>query len=92
MTTSPSVRGSDPVVEAGRPSIVPGSGPLAAFTIDVEDWYQSSVDFDAPISERVVGVCVAPAMNSNSSATSAAIDSSHVSSARSVYTVVVNEL
>jgi polysaccharide deacetylase family protein (PEP-CTERM system associated) len=55
MTTSPSVRGSDPVVEAGRPSIVPASGPLAAFTIDVEDWYQSSVDFDAPISERVVG-------------------------------------
>ncbi|MDB6121302.1 MAG: uncharacterized protein JWQ71_295 [Pedosphaera sp.] len=25
-----------------------------AFTIDVEDWYQSSVDFDAPITERVV--------------------------------------
>ena len=24
-----------------------------AFTIDVEDWYQSSVDFDAPITERV---------------------------------------
>lgn len=29
-------------------------GPLAAFTVDVEDWYQSCVDFDAPISERVV--------------------------------------
>jgi polysaccharide deacetylase family protein (PEP-CTERM system associated) len=28
--------------------------PLCAFTIDVEDWYQSSVDFDAPITERVV--------------------------------------
>jgi polysaccharide deacetylase family protein (PEP-CTERM system associated) len=28
--------------------------PLCSFTIDVEDWYQSSVDFDAPISERVV--------------------------------------
>ncbi|OLD98487.1 MAG: hypothetical protein AUG91_08975 [Actinobacteria bacterium 13_1_20CM_4_69_9] len=28
--------------------------PLAAFTVDVEDWYQSCVDFDAPISERVV--------------------------------------
>jgi polysaccharide deacetylase family protein (PEP-CTERM system associated) len=27
---------------------------LNAFTVDVEDWYQSSVDFDAPISERVV--------------------------------------
>lgn len=25
-----------------------------AFTVDVEDWYQSSVDFDAPITERVV--------------------------------------
>ena len=32
-----------------------GPGPLlAAFTVDVEDWYQSSVDFDAPITERVV--------------------------------------
>jgi len=29
-------------------------GPLAAFTVDVEDWYQSCIDFDAPISERVV--------------------------------------
>src|SRR5688500_6429711 len=28
--------------------------PRCAFTIDVEDWYQSTVDFDAPISERVV--------------------------------------
>jgi len=26
-----------------------------AFTVDVEDWYQSCVDYDAPISERVVG-------------------------------------
>ena len=25
-----------------------------AFTIDVEDWYQSCIDFDAPITERVV--------------------------------------
>ncbi|MEX0878337.1 MAG: polysaccharide deacetylase family protein [Thermoanaerobaculia bacterium] len=42
------------------PSPVPVSGPptvapVAAFTVDVEDWYQSSVDFDAPISNRVVG-------------------------------------
>ena len=29
-------------------------GPLAAFTVDVEDWYQSCIDFDAPITERVV--------------------------------------
>lgn len=28
--------------------------PTCSLTIDVEDWYQSCVDFDAPISERVV--------------------------------------
>ena len=28
--------------------------PRCAFTIDVEDWYQSSVDFDAPITDRVL--------------------------------------
>lgn len=28
--------------------------PLCAFTVDVEDWYQSCIDFDAPISERVI--------------------------------------
>jgi polysaccharide deacetylase family protein (PEP-CTERM system associated) len=28
--------------------------PVAAFTVDVEDWYQSCVDFEAPITERVV--------------------------------------
>ena len=28
--------------------------PVAAFTVDVEDWYQSCVDFDAPITQRVV--------------------------------------
>jgi polysaccharide deacetylase family protein (PEP-CTERM system associated) len=27
---------------------------LCAFTVDVEDWYQSCVDLDAPITERVV--------------------------------------
>ena len=27
--------------------------PRCAFTIDVEDWYQSTIDFDAPISDRV---------------------------------------
>jgi polysaccharide deacetylase family protein (PEP-CTERM system associated) len=31
----------------------PGS-VRCAFTVDVEDWYQSTVDFDAPISERVL--------------------------------------
>ena len=36
----------------------PGNGrPRCSFTIDVEDWYQSSVDFDAPISERVLDNC-----------------------------------
>jgi polysaccharide deacetylase family protein (PEP-CTERM system associated) len=28
--------------------------PTHAFTVDVEDWYQSCVDLEAPISERVV--------------------------------------
>jgi polysaccharide deacetylase family protein (PEP-CTERM system associated) len=28
--------------------------PLGAFTVDVEDWYQSCIDPDAPITERVV--------------------------------------
>ncbi|MCB0163486.1 MAG: polysaccharide deacetylase family protein [Anaerolineae bacterium] len=28
--------------------------PLCAFTVDVEDWYQANIDFDAPITERVV--------------------------------------
>jgi len=31
-----------------------GGEPTSAFTIDVEDWYQSCVDFDAPITSRVV--------------------------------------
>lgn len=36
-------------------STTPAPGrPQAAFTVDVEDWYQSCVDFDAPITERVV--------------------------------------
>ena len=40
------------------PACVPERpGPLCAFTVDVEDWYQSSVDFDAPISDRVVRNC-----------------------------------
>ena len=41
------------VAPASRPT--DASQPLAAFTVDVEDWYQSSVDFDAPITDRVVG-------------------------------------
>lgn len=38
------------------PAPTPG-GPRCSFTVDVEDWYQSSVDFDAPISERVLRNC-----------------------------------
>jgi polysaccharide deacetylase family protein (PEP-CTERM system associated) len=30
------------------------AAPLHAFTVDVEDWYQSCMDYDAPITERVV--------------------------------------
>jgi polysaccharide deacetylase family protein (PEP-CTERM system associated) len=45
-----------PLASAGpsRISPVPARDALCSFTIDVEDWYQSSVDFDAPISPRVV--------------------------------------
>ena len=42
------------VVTGAQPAATPGNGARAAFTIDVEDWYQSSVDFDAAISERVI--------------------------------------
>ena len=37
-----------------RPVVASDKRQRGAFTIDVEDWYQSSVDFDAAISERVV--------------------------------------
>jgi polysaccharide deacetylase family protein (PEP-CTERM system associated) len=38
------------------PLVAPGAaaGPRHAFTVDVEDWYQSCLDYDAPITERVV--------------------------------------
>lgn len=47
---------ADPTLPvAGTAGLAAGSvAPLAAFTVDVEDWYQSSFDFDAPISGRVV--------------------------------------
>ena len=32
----------------------PAGAPRHAFTVDVEDWYQSCLDYDAPITERVV--------------------------------------
>lgn len=37
--------------------LTPPSSPEAprnAFTVDVEDWYQSCIDYDAPITDRVV--------------------------------------
>lgn len=43
--------------ELERASFAPPADPAAprnAFTVDVEDWYQSCVDYDAPITERVV--------------------------------------
>lgn len=48
---STTVVGIDPI-DAGA---LPRTGArLSAFTVDVEDWYQSCVDIDAPITERVV--------------------------------------
>jgi polysaccharide deacetylase family protein (PEP-CTERM system associated) len=40
--------------QSGAFSPPSGGRPVAALTVDVEDWYQSSIDFDAPISDRVV--------------------------------------
>lgn len=40
---------SAPPADAGAPDRV-----QCAFTVDVEDWYQSTVDFDAPITDRVL--------------------------------------
>lgn len=44
-------------VRAERATLIPPvdtNRPRHAFTIDVEDWYQSCVDYHAPITERVV--------------------------------------
>jgi polysaccharide deacetylase family protein (PEP-CTERM system associated) len=44
-------------LDLSPPLIDEGSEPrlrLSAFTVDVEDWYQSCVDLGAPITERVV--------------------------------------
>jgi polysaccharide deacetylase family protein (PEP-CTERM system associated) len=43
-----------PVGSAGRGAAAPSVPRLSAFTVDVEDWYQSCWDLDAPITERVV--------------------------------------
>jgi polysaccharide deacetylase family protein (PEP-CTERM system associated) len=46
----------EPVLEdvRVRPMKRPVTPPQCSLTIDVEDWYQSSVDLDAPITTRVV--------------------------------------
>jgi polysaccharide deacetylase family protein (PEP-CTERM system associated) len=44
-------------VHTEEASLVPPTNPQLprnAFTVDVEDWYQSCLDYDAPITERVV--------------------------------------
>jgi polysaccharide deacetylase family protein (PEP-CTERM system associated) len=43
---------STAVARTERPARL--EAPVAAFTVDVEDWYQSCIDADAPITERVV--------------------------------------
>jgi polysaccharide deacetylase family protein (PEP-CTERM system associated) len=45
--------GTNPPIPEPAPLNRPAS-ELSAFTVDVEDWYQSCVDFDASITERVV--------------------------------------
>lgn len=41
-------------LEECRPALTHGAAAArCAFTVDVEDWYQSTVDFDAEISDRV---------------------------------------
>ena len=43
------------LAKPGTLHLARNGAPLrCAFTNDVEDWYQSTIDFDAPISERVV--------------------------------------
>ena len=49
---------ADPMITRCIPPALPVNGepgpPRCAFTIDVEDWYQSTIDFDAPITDRVL--------------------------------------
>ncbi len=56
MTTSEASLASTPM-RIEKISFAPprnGALPRNAFTVDVEDWYQSCLDYDAPITERVV--------------------------------------
>jgi polysaccharide deacetylase family protein (PEP-CTERM system associated) len=43
-----------PIGAHGRGGAAAAATRLSAFTVDVEDWYQSCADLDAPITERVV--------------------------------------
>jgi polysaccharide deacetylase family protein (PEP-CTERM system associated) len=45
---------SEAPLSLAEPLAPAGVEAVAAFTVDVEDWYQSCVDYDAPITERVV--------------------------------------
>ncbi len=46
--------GTSPRVQGHAPAPAPLVRPQCSLTVDVEDWYQSSVDYDAPITDRVV--------------------------------------
>jgi polysaccharide deacetylase family protein (PEP-CTERM system associated) len=45
---------TNPQVPSLAPVTRPAGEEVSAFTVDVEDWYQSCIDFDAPITGRVV--------------------------------------
>jgi polysaccharide deacetylase family protein (PEP-CTERM system associated) len=56
VTTSEAILSRVPM-RIEKVSLVPphnGALPRNAFTVDVEDWYQSCLDYDAPITERVL--------------------------------------
>lgn len=56
MTTSEAAPPLRPMRIENAPLVPPSNGSLPhnAFTVDVEDWYQSCLDYDAPITERVL--------------------------------------
>lgn len=57
MSSSPATSRDDRAVriDMARLLLPPGHAlPRHAFTVDVEDWYQSCIDYDAPITDRVV--------------------------------------
>jgi polysaccharide deacetylase family protein (PEP-CTERM system associated) len=56
MTTTDAAPAQVPVRAEPASVVSPADAslPRHAFTVDVEDWYQSCLDYDAPITERVV--------------------------------------